>query len=502
MPYIPLKLPPGISRPGTKYDARGRWFDGNLIRWYEGGLRPVGGWDRLTTADGDPVEVDGPPRGVLAWRDLAQYPTLAVGSAEGIWVFRGDLLTDISPAGFTPGLPDATLVSGQYGNGPYNVGAYGTGVSGSGVLTEASTWQMDTFGQALVAVAHHDGRLLWWLDPSSTDPMEQIPNSPSNNAGVVVTPERFVVAIGAEGDGRLVSWSDQEDPTVWVPDVNNQAGDFHLTTPGSLLAGRRSRQETLLWTDVDLWAMRFIGGTFVYSFQQLGSACGAVSRHAMAVVDGRAYWMGERGFFGYDGSVRPIPCEVAEYVFGSINRVQASKITCFPRSQFGEVVWHYPSEWSGENDRYVIYNYRDGHWSIGELQRTSGTDETAFGFPIATDAQGRVYRHEVQGGGYEAPNGTPLVPYAESGPVEIGFGDRVMMVREIVPDTNTLGDVQGRLFASTFPVQNEQEQGPFPLANPTSVRLTGRQVRLRVEGPGSGWRVGTMRLEATPGGRR
>ena len=41
----------------------------------------------------------------------------------------------------------------------------------------------------------------------------------------------------------------------------------------------------------------------------------------------------------------------------------------------------------------------------------------------------------------------------------------------------------------------------FNPSNPTSVRFTGRQVRMRVEGDQStNWRVGTMRLEIKAGG--
>ena len=42
--YIPLKLPPGVFRNGTEYQAAGRWYDANLVRWYEGTLRPINGW--------------------------------------------------------------------------------------------------------------------------------------------------------------------------------------------------------------------------------------------------------------------------------------------------------------------------------------------------------------------------------------------------------------------------------------------------------------------------
>jgi len=46
--YIPLKLPPGIYRNGTQYQSAGRWYDANLVRWYDGTLRPIGGWRKRT----------------------------------------------------------------------------------------------------------------------------------------------------------------------------------------------------------------------------------------------------------------------------------------------------------------------------------------------------------------------------------------------------------------------------------------------------------------------
>ena len=40
-------------------------------------------------------------------------------------------------------------------------------------------------------------------------------------------------------------------------------------------------------------------------------------------------------------------------------------------------------------------------------------------------------------------------------------------------------------------------------SNPTSVRFTGRQVKMRVEGDqATDWRVGVMRLEVKAGGKR
>ena len=66
MALLPLDLPPGIVRPGTPYQAKGRWYDGTLVRWHEGALQPVGGWSAL--AGTDATKVGGPVRGMLAWR--------------------------------------------------------------------------------------------------------------------------------------------------------------------------------------------------------------------------------------------------------------------------------------------------------------------------------------------------------------------------------------------------------------------------------------------------
>ena len=53
------------------------------------------------------------------------------------------------------------------------------------------------------------------------------------------------------------------------------------------------------------------------------------------------------------------------------------------------------------------------------------------------------------------------------------------------------------------PNDTETSLGAFTLTNPTDVRFTGRQIRMKVQGVGdTDWRSGVMRIEATAGGRR
>ena len=116
---------------------------------------------------------------------------------------------------------------------------------------------------------------------------------------------------------------------------------------------------------------------------------------------------------------------------------------------------------------------------------------------MADPSDYKVYEHEV-GLDYGS-----LTPYAESGPFRLGAGDQVMSVTELIPDEKTQGDVTATFKSRFYPNGTERSYGPYSMSNPTSVRFTGRQVRLRVEGARlTDWRVGTNRIEAVSGGRR
>src|SRR2546427_10647407 len=123
--------------------------------------------------------------------------------------------------------------------------------------------------------------------------------------GVVVTPERFVVALGGQisggssADSRYISWAAQGTLTVWPTagtptSVSDSRGSWKLQSKGRLIAGRRTRTETLLWTDSELFTMTFVGAPLYYSVQQRGAACGLIALNAVAAGADAAYWVGAR----------------------------------------------------------------------------------------------------------------------------------------------------------------------------------------------------------------
>lgn len=494
MALYPIKLPPGVYRNGTEYQAAGRWYDANLVRWFEGTMRPVGGWAKDNT-----TPFTGVCRGLFAWKDNSYTRWAALGTNSKLYAFQSGTLTDITPAGFPTGRVDSVYQLG-YGIASFGSGDYGVQRPGFGLVLEAATWSMDNFGQLPVFCAPHDGRLLTW-DLNAANDATVVTNAPTQNRGVVVTPERFLVALGAGGNPRRVQWADQETTTTWTPAATNQAGDFDLQTAGTIMGARRIRGATLIWTDSDLHTMTYIGTPYVYSFDRVGSFCGVAGPNAMAALDSFAIWMGTNGFFMYDGVVKPIPCEVQDYVFGDMNKIQAAKIYAGANTTFGEIWWFYPSASSTENDRYVVYNYRENHWSIGQLSRTAWTGSGVFEYPLATSADGYLYDHER---GWTA-DGTPIVAsrYALAGPTEIGNGDNVIVARQLLPDEKTQGQTKITFKSRFTPEGTEQTFGPYTLAPYTDVRFTGRQVSMQVVGNSDAdWRVGVVRVDGVAGGRR
>jgi hypothetical protein len=461
-------------------------------------MGPIGGWRNILSAGGSPLQASSGIRQAFAWIDNAAQPHLALGSASALYIYTGSVLSTVTPTGMTPGNANGGLVAGNYGTGLYGVGYYGTG-SGGLVATAADTWQFDNFGEDLVACQTGDGHLYEVVSPF-TGLATVITNAPVANRGVVVTPEDFLVALGAGGIPRLVQWADQASLTSWTPAVGSQAGSFPLASRGRLMAGRRMKAFTMLWTDTDVWQMIYIGsGSNAYAFQQAGDNCGLIAPNAIALAGQVAYWMSQNKFFLWNGTVQPLNCDVLDYVFSNLNNTQRSKIVAMPNTMFDEIMWLYPSLNANENDSYVAYNTREQTWAYGALQRNAGADRGPFQYPIMIDPSGYLYEHEV--GNVMNDGG---VPFVESGPYDLMGGDQVLLVQRLLSDEAALGDTQLTMFGAINPTDAEFQLGPMPMAAPLTFRMPfTRYVRLRFDQVNPvPWRIGVMRFGVLPGGYR
>lgn len=491
MARLPVAIPPGVFRNGTRFQAKGRWYDAWGVRHYGSALGPVRGWTRKGSAT-----LTGVPRAAIGWVDGSDA-WIGIGTQSMLYVMnRLGAIFNITPSGFTTGRADATA-SGGYGSGPYGASTYGTGRSDTTTsINDATQWTLDTWGGDLVGCSPDDRNIVEWVSPTTGTIAAKITNSPLADA-VVVTAERFVFAL-ATSDKRTVDWCDQENNTVWTDLTTNQAGSFPLQTAGRLMTGKRVKGGTLLLTDVDAHMAVYIGGTLVYAFDCVGTGCGVISRQGVTVVDQMAFWMGaDLNFWLWNGgAVVPVPCDVQDYIRQDFNAVQKSKVVVQPISGFNEVEIRYCSGSSTEIDRCVVFNKLDGSWTIGRASRTCGIDKVGgiFPYPVQFTYDGKAYDHE-NGWAYDSST-----PYALSGPLELGNGDRVAHVMGLIPDDATVGDVTATFTVRRNPDDSGTDYGPYTLTSKTDTRFSGGLVQMKVTGAvATDWRFGVPRADVVPG---
>jgi len=344
-------------------------------------------------------------------------------------------------------------------------------------------------------------------DDSGTGGTATSVGMPEDNIGVVVTPERHAVLLGSGGNPRRVAWSGSEDYTNWnFSDPTSTAGYLDLDTSSAIVTGVSVREGTLIFTQSEAWLMRYIGTPFIYSISKIGSDCGLMAPRSFAEVAGRCIWMGTQGFWIYDGGVvKPLACDVGNYVFDDMNR-ESSSVYAHGSANgvFSEAWFWYPSTSTNVPDKYVFYNYQEGWWSIGSLSRTACAGAGVFEYPIATGGQNHVYFQENGWTDAGAPIGTDR--YAETGSLNISSGASISYVKQFIPDSGESYDSTAITVYSSFtPEGTEKTSGPYyPRSNGyTDVRASGRDFRLRIESTkDQNWSIGESRFDVSAGGGR
>lgn len=513
MAIIPLKIPEGIYKNGTDNQRAGRWSDCNLIRFYEDTIRPVLGWRFWALLDNNTDQRC--PRGIHAWRDNSGSRWLSTGQYDKVYVFTiSGVKYDITPTGMTTGRLSAEENLG-YGGGTYSTGEYGTQRVSTGNFLPATVYHYDNYGEHLLFM-HTDSGILYRWELNTSLVATQVTNAPTGLKAIVVSENRFVMAC----QSRTVNWSSQEQITDWTPTTTNSAGSFTLNTSGTIQSATRVRKQVFFITDEDCWVANYLGSPFYWGFEKVGTS-GIIAPRGFANIDMGCVFMGQRGFYLYNGNLQKLNCEIADFLFDDINRSEIGQIYAVPNRQFSEVIWFYPSSTNTHCDKYVSWNYEKNVWSIGKCDRSCGVDRGVFELPIyasslaKTDnntgtpipAQNMLLEHEVGVSYPEAEGSTAGVPFLESGDIDLQ-NDKVLHLTKLIPDESNLGDVNIKLKSKYFPTSSEEihpSTGHFSSTNPTPIRVSGKQLKVRFEAnptQPSDFRIGTFKVEGKVGGGR
>lgn len=417
-------------------------------------------------------------------------------------------------------------VGAGFGLGGFGLGGFGTGVSTSsqtGNKITATDWTSDNWGEILVANPQGGGIYFWDPTGGFTN-ASLVSTGPIFNNGIFVSmSQQILVAYGStvhQGIGYqqqplLVQWSDVSNFFEWNANSSTQAGNFTIPIGSEIMAGIAVSNQNLIWTDLDLWAMAYLGPPLVYGFNKIGAGAGAASSHSVQQLRGSVYWMGVSNFYSYTSNgASVIPCPVYDAVFQNLNTDFVRNVRAMPNTPFNEVGWLYPSaaSISGECDSYVKFNVTESGapWDYGPLPRSAWIDQTVLGNPIGASPSGIVYQHE------ESPDadGQPLVASFTTGYFYLSEGEDFAFVDQIYPDFRwesftgtTSAQIQMSFHVVNYPGDTPTVYGPYTVTQATkfiSVRFRGRQVAIFVQSSdiGSFWRLGLVRFRYSASGRR
>ena len=430
-----------------------------------------------------------------------------------------------------------------FGVGGYGTGGFGLGTtqpSVPGTAITATDWTLDNFGQNLIACP--TGGAIYFWSPSGALQNAQIVGgqAPLVNDGIFVAmPQRQVVAWGSsftlQPDPLLIRWSDVGDSSTWIGTATNQAGSYRIPQGSKIVTCLQGPQQGLIWTDLDLWSMQYIGAPLVYGFNKIGSNCGAISRKCVGQLGNVIYWMSQKQFFMNAGNgPQPLPCPVWDVIFQNLKQGNdgngipyTQHIRCAPNSQFNEIMWFYPSaNGNGENDSYVKFNTVLQQWDFGSLGRSAWIDQSVLGPPIGAGTDNYLYQHEIGNDAAVGNTTTAMASSMQTGFFSIAEGDQIMFVDQIWPDmkwgtysgsqnatvyvtlywTNYPGDATVTTGSySGFP-SNSVFSATFPMTQATeyiSCRIRARLIAVNISSQdvGTFWRLGGIRYRAAPDGK-
>jgi len=414
----------------------------------------------------------------------------------------------------------------------------------SGTITPSANlriWTQDNFGEDLL-LNERNGKIYYWDKTNGVNTRAKSLTDSSLGLGtrtsvptiatqvLLSDRDRHVIAFGADGlgasssatdgngiqDPLLIRFSSQENPVDWYPTSVSTAGDLRISSGSKIIQAVETRQQILVFTDVSIHAMQFLGPPFTFGINLISENITIASPKAAVAVDDAVFWIGSAEFYEFNGAVQRIPCTVRDYVFNDINTSQSDKIIAGANVSFSEVWWFYPSSDSTENNRYVVYNYLEKIWFIGNLSRTAWLDRGISSLPLAAANNNFLYNQEVGA----QDDGSAMTSFIESGDMSITDGNQFSFINRVIPDINFRETVDTSsldfiLDTKSFPGQADQSSSTNTVSKTSSTpvdqytnqyftRLRGRSFTLKIQSTDANvlWRLGVPRIDIRPDGRR
>jgi hypothetical protein len=248
-------------------------------------------------------------------------------------------------------------------------------------LASGERWFFTQYGQRVIGAAQGQNLQTFTLGSSTAfgDLSAQAPQ-----ARYITTIKDFVMVAntfdGTNGEQpQRVQWCAIDDPTTWPA-----AGS---TTEAQLLAGSQiipgdqgwitgivgnlGTADGAVFFERAIWRIVFQGSPTVFGFYPAEGVRGTPAPKSIAQLGALAYYLGEDGFYAFDGtSSRPIGVDRVDKTFwANVNTTYLANVVAAIDPINRLVMWSYPSNSSssGVPNSLIVYNWALDKWGFAQI---------------------------------------------------------------------------------------------------------------------------------------
>jgi hypothetical protein len=433
-----------------------------------------------------------------------------------------------------------------------------TRASGYYNATASKNWTGGILSNILVINNGADLPQSWDGDFSTPSKLIELANfsSQADRCGSMRVYKNYLVALDVTKSNvryrSLVKWSNSaalgELPDSWdATDTTVDAGETDLSEKtkdvniGALIDCLPLRNTNIIYSDSQVWAMDFIGGTFVFNFRQIFKNNGILSRRCVQEFEGKHFVVGSGDVYVHDGNTLKsvIDAKRRRFLFADMDADNYLTTYVFANYSEKEMWVCYPQAGSvsGLPNKALIWNWISNTWGQKDLpEGTYGTPHISSGIvdtSIVSDSWAivsgtwltidRVWDKQgfspqeqsplicadklYKGDSTDTQAGTNMVSIIERTDIPLGEDDVTVRIKALYPKMS--GNVAVNVYVGSHKAPGDSPSYATPvLFTPGSskkidVRKTGTHMAVKFESTGDqNWCLYGYEAEIDPVGRR
>lgn len=168
--------------------------------------------------------------------------------------------------------------AGDTSTGPWSFVAYGTWIIGS-----------------------HGGKVYIWKPGEEGENPPQFSLISDAPTGVVflLKFKNYVLAVGKE----YVYWCDDDNPELWTPEQDNQAGSLFIRDcQGDIIGGVANDDIALICTQKEVIKLNYLSTPYIFGYKKIFEGAGIWNHKSITIVNNTVFGFGPNGIWCSNGS--------------------------------------------------------------------------------------------------------------------------------------------------------------------------------------------------------